>query len=142
MDNSPVAVEATYYAPLQKVWKALTDNVEMKKWYFGLDEFKLQKGFQFQFQGGTETKTYTHLCEITEVIPGKKLSHTWKYDGYPGNSTVTFELFPEGEKTRLKVTHEGLETFPLSPDFAKENFRNGWTAIIGTNLKAFLEKGS
>ena len=142
MDNFSVVVEATYDASFQKVWKALTDNAEMKKWYFDVDEFKPEKGFRFQFQGGTETKTYTHLCEITDVIPEKKLSHTWKYEGYPGSSSVTFELFPEGEKTRLKITHQGLETFPPSRDFSKENFRNGWTAIIGTNLKAFLEKGS
>jgi len=142
MDNSPVVVEATYDASVQEIWKALTDNNQMKKWYFDLDEFKPEAGFQFQFQGGTETKTYTHLCEITEVIPEKKLSHTWNYKGYPGNSIVTFELFPVESKTRLRVTHEGIESFPSSPDFAKENFRTGWTAIIGTNLKAFVEKKS
>ena len=135
-------VEAHCDARAEKIWQALTDNNEMKKWYFDLEEFKPEKGFQFQFQGGTETKTYTHLCEITEVVPYKKLSHTWGYEGYPGNSIVTFELFPEENKTRVKVTHEGLETFPSSPDFARENFRNGWTAIIGTNLKSFVEKES
>ena len=135
-------VEAHCDARAEKIWQALTDNNEMKKWYFDLDEFKPEKGFQFQFQGGTETKTYTHLCEITEVVPYKKLSHTWGYEGYPGNSIVTFELFPEENKTRVKVTHEGLETFPSSPDFERENFRNGWTAIIGTNLKSFVEKES
>jgi len=142
MNNSPVIVEAHCDARAEKIWQALTDNNEMKKWYFDLDEFKPEKGFQFQFQGGTETKTYTHLCEITEVVPYKKLSHTWGYEGYPGNSIVTFELFPEENKTRVKVTHEGLETFPSSPDFERENFRNGWTAIIGTNLKSFVEKES
>lgn len=142
MDNSPVVVEATYETSVQEIWKALTDNNVMKKWYFVLEEFKPQIGFQFQFQGGTETKTYTHLCEITEVIPNKKLSYTWKYEGYPGNSKVTFQLFPEGGKTKLKVIHEGLESFPSSADFAKENFKKGWTTIIGTNLKAFIEKES
>ena len=57
-----------------------------------------------------------------------------------GNSFVTFELFVEGSKTRLKLTHEGLDTFPKSnPDLAKENFVEGWTSIIGTSLKKFLE---
>ena len=142
MESSPVIVEATYDASAQKVWKALTENNEMKKWYFNLDEFKPEVGFQFQFEGGTETKTYTHLCEITQVIPGRKISYTWKYKGYRGSSEVTFELFPEGEKTSLKVTHEGLESFPDSSDFAKESFKSGWTEIIGTNLKAFVEKES
>ncbi len=86
---------------------------------------------------------YLHLCKITEVIPRKKLQYSWRYDGYEGNSFVTFELFAEGNKTRLKLTHEGLETFPISnPDFAKENFVEGWTYLIGTSLKEFAEKAT
>lgn len=83
-----------------------------------------------------------HLCKVTEVVQGKKLTYSWRYDGFEGNSFVTFELFPEGNKTRLKLTHAGLETFPVTAnkDFAKENFAEGWTAIIGTSLKEFVEK--
>jgi hypothetical protein len=65
-----------------------------------------------------------------------------KSEGYPGNSTVTFELFLKGNKTRLKATTEELEPFPSSPDFANENFGKGWKAITGENLKEFLEKES
>jgi hypothetical protein len=47
----------------------------------------------------------------------------------------------KGKQTRLKLTHEGLETFPQdNPDFAKESFTAGWTEIIGTLLKQYLEK--
>jgi hypothetical protein len=46
-----------------------------------------------------------------------------------------------GPQTHLKLTHEGLETFPAdNPDFAKGNFVEGWNWIIGTSLKEFLEK--
>ena len=84
---------------------------------------------------------YLHLCKITEVIPGKKLTHSWRYDGYAGNSFVTFELFDEGSKTRVKLTHAGLETFPKeNPDLARHNFEVGWTDIIGRSLKEFVEK--
>ncbi len=56
---------------------------------------------------------------------------------------MTFELFAEVQATRLKLTHEGLETFPINnPDFAKENFVAGWTYIIGSSLKEFVEKAS
>src|SRR6185295_6121124 len=109
--------------------------------YFDLPKFKPEVGLEFQFSAGKDEKQYLHLCKITEVITGKKLTHSWRYDGYEGNSFVTFELFPEGNKTRLRLTHEGLETFPKSnPDLAKENFAEGWTSIIGTSLKEFLEK--
>jgi len=55
---------------------------------------------------------------------------------------VTFELFPEGNKTKVKLTHKGLESFPVTAnkDFAKENFMEGWNYIIGTGLKEFVEK--
>lgn len=71
----------------------------------------------------------------------KKLSYSWRYDGLEGNSIVTFELFEEGDNTRLKLSHAGLETFfQNGPDFANENFLEGWTSLIGTALPEFLQK--
>jgi uncharacterized protein YndB with AHSA1/START domain len=141
MINQPFEIERTYNAPVEKVWKAITDKEQMKQWYFDLKEFKPEVGFEFQFEGGTENKTYLHLCKITDAVPGKKLTHSWRYDGYEGNSFVTFELFEENNSTRVKLTHEGLETFPKSnPDFASSNFAEGWTSILGINLKEYLTK--
>jgi uncharacterized protein YndB with AHSA1/START domain len=139
MNAEPVVIERIYNAPIEKVWQAITDKDKMKQWYFSLEEFKPEVGFEFRFEGGTENKTYLHICRITEVITSKKLTHTWTYDGYPGESVVTFELFDEGDKTRLKLTHAGLETFPPEADFAKTNFEMGWTDILGRSLKEYLE---
>ena len=139
MTNEPIIIEKTYFAPLTKVWKAITDKDEMKKWYFDIADFKPEPGFEFQFVAGEKPyKPFLHLCKITEVIEGKKLSYTWRYNGYEGNSLVTFELFDEGNNTKLQLTHSGLETFPKVPDFARKNFVGGWTHIIGTSLKNFL----
>ena len=141
MSQQPFVIERTYNAPIDKVWKAITDKDQMKEWYFDLSAFKPEVGFEFQFTGGSKEKSYLHLCKITEVIVGKKLSYTWRYEGYEGNSTVTFELFDEGAATRLRLTHEGLESFPKNnADFAKESFAAGWTYITGTSLKEFVEK--
>ena len=140
MNNESFVIERTYNAPVNKVWKAITDRDLMQQWYFNIAAFKPEVGFEFTFDGGSKEKTYTHLCKILEVIPNKKLSYTWRYKDYEGNSVVTFELFDEGEKTRLKLTHTGLETFPqVSKDFSKESFTQGWTHIIGTSLKNFVE---
>jgi uncharacterized protein YndB with AHSA1/START domain len=141
MNPETIIIERIFNAPIEKVWTAITDKEQMKQWYFDFTEFKPELGFEFEFTGGTPEKSYLHLCKITEVIAGKKLQYSWRYDGYEGNSFVTFELFAEGDKTRLILTHEGLETFPASnADFAKENFVAGWTEIIGTSLKEFAEK--
>jgi len=141
MKTGPFVIEQTYNAPVSKVWKAISDRDEMKQWYFDLAEFKPEVGFKFEFLGGTDEKKYLHLCEVTEVIPGKKLTYSWRYDGYEGNSLVSFELFEEGKSTRLKLTHEGLETFPTTdPNFARESFAAGWRHITGISLKDHLEK--
>jgi uncharacterized protein YndB with AHSA1/START domain len=136
-----VVIERTFNAPVARVWKALTDVEQMRQWYFDLKEFKPEVGFEFAFVFEHEGVKRDHRCKVTEVIPQRKLAYTWRYEGHEGDSLVTFELFADGDKTRLKLTHEGLETFPKLPSFARENFTAGWTEIIGSSLKKFLEMG-
>jgi len=135
-----VMIERTFNAPVARVWKALTNADEMRVWYFDLKEFKPEVGFEFEFTVEHEGTKYHHLCKITEVIPQKKIAYTWRYAGEEGNSLVTFELFADGGKTRLKLTHDGLETFPKLPAYAKTNFEKGWTEIIGSSLKQYVEE--
>ena len=140
MKHTPFVIERTFDAPIGKVWRAITDKNQMKQWYFDIPEFKPEVGTQFQFYGGTEEKRYLHVCKVTEVVRHKRLRYSWRFDGYEGDSVVTFELSQQGGKTKLMFTHEGLDTFPVSnPDLARENFVEGWTAIIGSSLKEFLE---
>jgi len=141
MANKSFVIERTYPATINRVWKAITDKEEMKLWYFDLPEFKPEVGLEFQFMGGlTEDRQYHHLCKITEVVSVKKIAYSWRYEGYPGDTLVTFELFDEGNQTRLKLTHVGLESFPAdNTDLDAENFAKGWTEIIGTSLKEFMD---
>ncbi|WP_159467747.1 SRPBCC domain-containing protein [Dyadobacter sp. 3J3] len=138
--NDPFIIERIYNVRSDKVWQAISDHEKMKQWYFEIEDFKPEVGFEFVFYGGSDGKSFKHICVVTEVIEEKKLAYSWRYDGYPGNSVLTIELFPEDDKTRLKLTHEGLETFPPIDDFKKENFAMGWNEIIGKILKEFVEK--
>ncbi len=135
-----VIVERTFNAPVARVWKALTDVDQMREWYFDLKEFKAEVGFEFEFSVEHEGNSYHHLCRVTEVVPQKKIAYTWRYKGAPGDSLVTFELSADGSKTNLRLTHEGLETFPQTPAYARKNFEAGWTTIIGSELKKFVEE--
>jgi hypothetical protein len=114
--------------------------IKMKQWYFDLPEFRAEVGFKFHFSGGPSAeRQYLHLCEVTEVVPCKKLIYSWRYDGYAGNSFVTFELFEQGDKTLLRLTHAGLESFPQqNPDLVACNFAEGWTSLIGLSLGKYL----
>ena len=138
-NSGDFVIERVFNAEISKVWEAITDKDIMKKWYFDLKEFKPEVGFKFSFVGGEPPKEYIHLCEIVEVLVGKKLAYTWVYEGIAGVSTVIFELESVGPNTKLKLTHKGLQSFPSNnPDFAKKNFEMGWTDIIGRSLSEFL----
>jgi len=142
METQPVVIEKILNASIQKVWEALTVKEKMKEWYFDLATFKPEVGFEFQFYGGTDEKKYLHICRITQVIPQKILSYTWSYENVPVETLVTFELFEEaGNRTKIRLTHLGIENFPKeNPDFAKNNFVEGWTYFINTSLKDYVEK--
>ena len=134
-----VVIERTLNAPVARVWSALTDVDQMRQWYFDLKGFRAEVGFEFEFVVEHEGNSYHHLCKVTEVVRQKKIAYTWRYKGEPGDSLVTFELSAEGDKTRLRLTHTGIETFPKTPAYARKNFETGWTQIIGAELKKFVE---
>lgn len=134
--------ERIFKASRKDVWRALTEKDLMKQWYFDLPEFKAEVGFTFGIVGGEEGGTqYEHHFEILEVIPEQKLMHTWCFVGYEGVSYLTYELFDEGENTKLVLTHSGLESFPAdNPDFEYHKFEIGWNHILDNSLKNYLEK--
>lgn len=140
--ENPIIVKQSFNAPIEKLWEAITDKNQMKEWYFDIPNFKAEVGSEFSFPGkGSTCINYKHLCKVIEVIPLKKLVHSWKYENYEGSSVVTFLLEEKSLKSKLKLIHEGVDTFPKSnPDFASKNFMKGWTALIKQNLKNFLEK--
>ena len=138
-DSEPLVVERTFKAPVAKVWEAVTNVETIRRWFFDLKEFKAEAGFKFKFAVEHKGFNYRHLCKVTEVIPQKRLAYTWRYEGFPGDSLVTIDLVANGDETRLKLTHEGLETFPKNALFARKNFMRGWTMLIGTSLLEYLQ---
>ncbi len=144
MQTNPLIVERVYNATIERVWKAITDSNQMKQWYFDIQEFKAERGFKFGFTGGDEHVQYRHECEVLLAEAPNKLSYSWTYPEHEGYSVVTFELFKEGEQqTKLKLTHEGLDSFPKdNPNFARSSFTQGWNAILGDSLKKYVEAGA
>jgi uncharacterized protein YndB with AHSA1/START domain len=135
----PLVMERTYNAPIALVWRAITTREDIERWFFDFKGFKAQAGAEFEFTVEHNNMTYRHLCKVVDVVAQKKIAYTWRYDGYEGDSLVTFELFAKGTKTRVKLTHEGLETFPKIPGLARKNFERGWAHLVGTGLKDFVE---
>ena len=140
MEHEPIVIEKTLNASPEKIWQAMTETEQMKMWSFDIADFKPEVGYQFTFVGGPPHKVYHHVCVITDAVPMKKLAYTWRYEGYAGISHVTFELVPEGNLTTVRITHKDVDTFPQNePDLARNNFVDGWTYILGTSLRQFVE---
>jgi uncharacterized protein YndB with AHSA1/START domain len=138
--NQPVVKEVLLDADVETVWKAITTKEELKEWCFDMEAFEPVEGFEFRFYGEKDGVKFLHLCKVVEVLPLKKIKWLWTYKDVPGDTYVTFELSPEGQKTRLKLTHEGLEQLPQDDNYAKENFVMGWNEIIGNLLPGWLAK--
>jgi len=88
-------------------------------------------GFEFQFDVSTKLQVLSPL----QGHRGDSQQETGLHlaiRGHPGDSVVTFDLFAEGGKTRLRLTHEGLETFPKLPR-RQANFAAGLAEIVGTS---------
>ncbi|TZF82755.1 hypothetical protein FW774_14780 [Pedobacter sp. BS3] len=139
--HGPIVIERTFDAPLQTVWEALTNAEALREWSFDIKNFEAKVGFEFEFWGkGKEGEDYLHKCVVTEVQEPVKLAYSWRYEGFEGISYVTYKLQADGDKTHIKLMHAGLETFPAVSAFAKESFMEGWTALIGTLLRDYVEK--
>lgn len=143
MQSEPFVIEKVYNTSVVNVWKAITNSKEMRQWYFDIPGFRAEPGFEFQFISDPgEERQYCHICQVTEVVIGKRLSFSWQYTQYDALTYVTFELSEEDDhRTRVRLSHEGLEAYPDSdPDFSKDSFADGWTWIIDTALKEYIEK--
>ena len=128
MNTEPIVVEQAYDVPGSTVWRAITDKDQMRQWYFEtMTEFKPEPGFESSFIVQCEGVDYSHLWTVTIVVPETKIAYRWRYEGYPGDSTVTWDLSDTPRGTLLKLTHSGIETFPQDdPIFSRESGVAGW----------------
>ena len=140
--EAPVVVEAIFNAPIEKVWNAITDIEEMKRWYFdNIDAFKAEVGGKSRFAVQSEERTFTHLWEVTEVAAPHKITYNWKYEEYPGDSFVSFELIEEKGKTKLILTATVVEDFDDAiPEFKRGSCQKGWEYFICFRLVEYLNK--
>ncbi len=142
--NRPIIVEQTFKTSINNVWNAITQVDQMKKWFFeNIESFKPEVGFETQFNVQSQDRNFLHLWKLTEVVPMKKITYSWKYGGYPGDSFVMFELLEQNDQTKLRLTHKGMESFPDDiPEFSRESGIEGWNYFIRKSLKKFLGKSN
>lgn len=138
--TDPIVVKQLFGSSIDKVWNAITKLDQMKKWYFPvITSFEPLVGFETRFVVQIEDRVFPHLWKVIEVIPQKRISYQWKFEGYPGTGVSTFELTEESHQTGLKLTFTTLENFPQDiPEFKRESGVAGWNYLIKDSLKEFL----
>ena len=67
--------------------------------------------------------------------------YNWRYEGYEGNSFVTFHLSEiNSHLTELKLTTKVTEDFPDDiPEFKRESCVGGWNYFIKDRLSEYLK---
>ncbi len=140
--NEPIIVIQNFANPKKEVWKTITQLDQMNQWFFEeIPAFEPKVGFSTSFNIKSDTRDFMHLWKITDVIPGRKIVYDWQYQGYSGKSTVTFELFEKADQTLLKLSAEGIESFPQHiSEFRRESCTNGWIYFINDRLKNYLDQ--
>lgn len=140
--NTPIIVQYKINASTESIWKALTDREEMKSWYFTIRDFEPEPGNEFDFYESSEGGKYLHRGRILEIVPNRKLKHTWTYPELSeAVTTVTWELQKEEDGTLVTLIHENIEGFDgLGEAFSRASFTEGWNAIIGKGMKEYVEK--
>ncbi|HYI40584.1 MAG TPA: SRPBCC family protein [Allosphingosinicella sp.] len=136
-------------APVERVWRALTDHEEFGTWFrvklegpFVLGEVSLG---QMTYPG------YEHLkweARVVAMEEPRLFAYTWHpyavdpdkdYSGDP-QTRVEFRLEPLGEGTNLTVVESGFDALP--PDRRDEALRSntgGWEEQMA-NVKAHAER--
>ncbi|MBL68821.1 MAG: ATPase [Verrucomicrobiales bacterium] len=114
----------------------------MREWYFGeMDDFRAEVGFETCFVVTCEGRVFPHVWRVAEVIHETRLAYGWRYEGFAGDSVVTWDLADAGAGTHLKLTHEILKPFPQDdPVFSHVSCAGGWHYLLHENLQRYLAK--
>jgi uncharacterized protein YndB with AHSA1/START domain len=97
VDGKPaVRFERRLAHPVERVWRSITEPAELAHWFPSQVSGVLRVGgtLRFSFEGGMETEG-----DVTELDPPRLLAFHW------GTELLRFELEPDGDGTRLRLTH-------------------------------------
>ncbi len=140
ISEKPVIIEQTFPVTVERLWQAITDPGQMRQWFFeNIPAFKAEPGFETRFNVQSGDRIFPHLWKITKVIPLKLIKYNWKYGGYPGDSSVTFEIMDQEKGSQLRLTHQVTEDFPEDIDeFSRDSCHAGWSHFIKNSLRSFF----
>jgi uncharacterized protein YndB with AHSA1/START domain len=149
-DHDTIVSEIDIAAPPERVFKALTDAGELKRWFsdpscpIKLWEMDARLGGRYRYATEKGTVVVNNVSEfechgeILEFDPPRLLVYTWLgnwHDDTTRRTVVRWELTSKAGGTHVKVTHSGLAKLPV----ARKDYTGGWPGVLDM-LKKFTEK--
>jgi len=147
-----IRLERLLDAPVETVWRYLTEAELRQQWFMGGTDARPDGEFELLVDHdklSTDKVPYPESYECfkgavwTEKVirfePPRVLATTFQSGK---NGIVTYELFPEGEKTRLVLTHSEIQSPAGFQDFG-----GGWNShlavleerLAGRSVRNFWE---
>nr|WP_295468899.1 SRPBCC family protein [Mesorhizobium sp.] len=115
---STIRLHRVLKAPPEKVYKAFLDADALCRWlppygFLGkIDRFeaKVGGGYHMSFRNFTTGQAHSFSVEYKELVPGKKIVHTDRFDGdfMPGEMLVTIELTEAFCGTHIRIEQAGV----------------------------------
>jgi uncharacterized protein YndB with AHSA1/START domain len=102
-----IVFERLIKKPVEKVWAAITIAERIADWFSPVDiELRVGGVYRIRFAD----IDYTVEGQITELEPLRRLTHTWPDSEDPAyaDAYVRYELWPDGDGTRLRLTQTAI----------------------------------
>jgi uncharacterized protein YndB with AHSA1/START domain len=117
--------EVEYPHPIEIVWLAIADRAAISEWLMETD-FEPLVGKKFTLTDA-DAQGWSGVveCEVLEVDRPRKLSYTWAH-GSDLVTTVTFDLEPVGDGTRLRLEQRGFDAAGEPGKHFRSGAEYGW----------------
>ncbi len=136
MNKTPITVQTTINAPLEKVWQYWTEPQHITNWAFASDDWEAPESENNVTVGGTfktvmAAKDKSAQFDFTGTYTAVDEKSRLEYDMDDGRHvTIAFAETPEG----IAV----IETFDPEDENSEEMQRSGWQSILD-NFKNYTE---
>ncbi len=109
MSDQPITFERLIDATPEEAFALFTQPERLRRWQVVSAAVDLSVGGDYRW---TVTPGHIAVGTFTEIDPGRRVVYTWGWEGSdspaPGSSTIVVELEPVGDKTLVRLTHDGL----------------------------------
>jgi uncharacterized protein YndB with AHSA1/START domain len=121
-------------------FKAISNPEDLINWFPDAAILEPEVGGKFKISFLKDSKKpkmkmdmdFINEGKILEIVPNKKLVHTWKWNQFSEfpETTVTWDLEPISDgKTRLTLTHTGFTGKEKGPASLEEHTK-GWSFFL------------